>query len=480
MHRLAVRCLDIVLQLSFFRYCADGDQHARARLVELRQAVAELPALPLGDDPFCGDALVAVGGISATSTHAAAFLLARHMWNCAHLTSLEISTVTKTEDQDGNPYDRVTSDVVRRAPTDVEWTPDVWRQICEELSQWPSLEEHGLAAALSLELHWARQRAGTVRAHPSEAISRIVASVAPGLEEQCFAVASAVDSTPTSSHSSGLPPYRDEEQVWFTSLPRVISVREEDLREDERCFPVVLMTAVEVERDAVLRLLKPMKSRRSVVRVYAHQETYFLGRFGAHRVVVTMCAMGATGRGASILATDTAINRWKPQAVIMPGIAFGRDATKQSLADLLIASHVIPYEAQRVDRAVTPRAPHPESGGVLLNRFRNVDWEFRRPDGSLCRRYYGPLLSGEKLVDDDPFKGELFKRHPAAIGGDMEGHGVYAAAARNKIEAIVLKAICDWGDGKKHGKHQPLAAAVSASLAYQVLSDGTSLSELLG
>ena len=127
----------------------------------------------------------------------------------------------------------------------------------------------------------------------------------------------------------------------------------------------------------------------------------------------------------------------------MPGIAFGRDAGKQKIADALIATYVIPYEPQRVGAEVIPRAAQPESGGVLLNRFKNLRWEFRRPDGYVCQRGLGPLLSGDKLVDDPGFKAELFRRHPAAIGGEMEGHGVYAAASRKKVEALVVKSICD-------------------------------------
>ena len=108
----------------------------------------------------------------------------------------------------------------------------------------------------------------------------------------------------------------------------------------------------------------------------------------------------------------------------MPGIAFGADAAKQEIADVLIATHIIPYENQRVGAEIIPRAPHPESGAVLLNRFKNVRWEFRRPNDSLCQRHYGPLLSGEKLVDNLSFKAELLRLFPQAIGGDMEGYGI--------------------------------------------------------
>ena len=73
----------------------------------------------------------------------------------------------------------------------------------------------------------------------------------------------------------------------------------------------------------------------------------------------------------------------------------------------------------------------------------------------------GPILPGEKLVDDAAFKAALLHDHPQAIGGHMEGVGLAAAAVRNGVPWILVKAICDWGDGKKDAKHQPLAAAAA-------------------
>jgi nucleoside phosphorylase len=282
-------------------------------------------------------------------------------------------------------------------------------------------------------------------------------------------------------HRAGdLTPYRPEEQPWFGQLPKERDIAYGALSERERQFPVVLVTAVEVERDAVLRELTPLKARKRILRVHVGQETYFLGRFGVFPVAVTMCAIGSTSRDASILATAAAVDLWGPVGVIMPGIAFGADDQKQRIADVLIATHVIPYENQRVGPRTVHRAAQPQSGAVLLNRFKQVHWEFKRPEGSLSARLYGPLLSGEKLVDDPAFKAELLQAFPQSIGGEMEGYGVEAACARKKIEWIVVKAICDWADGSKKNKHQALAAAAAVSLALKVLSNPNALVGLAG
>jgi nucleoside phosphorylase len=182
--------------------------------------------------------------------------------------------------------------------------------------------------------------------------------------------------------------------------------------------------------------------------------------------------MGSGGERGSTLATPEAIRTWQPKAIIMPGIAFGKDPRKQKMADVLVASQIIPYEKQRVgtDKTIF-RDPIPPSDATLQNRFENaLDWHFKRPDGQPCALRHGQILSGDKLVDDLKFRTFLFDNFPEAIGGEMEGAGLAAAAGRLKVPWILVKAICDWGDGKKHGKHQPLAAAAAVSLVHHVLS----------
>ncbi len=165
-------------------------------------------------------------------------------------------------------------------------------------------------------------------------------------------------------------------------------------------------------------------------------------------------------------------------AVIMVGIAFGRDAKKQGAGDVLVATEIVSYEQQRVGKEVVHRATIPPSDPTLLNRFENaLAWSFRRPDGSECVCRPGPILSGEKLIDDVQFKAALFAAFPQAIGGEMEGAGLCAAAIRG-VPWILVKAVCDWADGNKNKEHQPLAAASAASLVQYVLAKPTVLNGL--
>lgn len=275
-----------------------------------------------------------------------------------------------------------------------------------------------------------------------------------------------------SATHDNLSPYNDGDQPWHVSnFPQLTEIDAARAQALSRQIDVVIMTATDVELEAVISLLQPYPRRKTVLLAYQGPETYYLGKFGAWKTAVTKCRMGAGGAGGSTLATESAIRNWQPRAIIMVGIAFGKDAAKQKIGDVLVASQIIPYEKQRVGVEVIFRDPIPPTNSTLLNRFENpLGWQFSRPDGKSCAIRYGPLLSGEKLVDDAQFKANLFHRFPQAIGGEMEGAGVAAAAGQNSIAWILVKGICDWGDGKKHNNYQPMAAAAATSLVYHVLS----------
>jgi hypothetical protein len=151
LHRLAGRCLNALLSLHHLRLCGDGDRHGHAALIELRDAVAALPPLPLAEDPFCRDEVITVAGVDATSAHAALWALAEQTWQGTFPVSLGPKTATQHAEEAGTPYSRVTQKVVRRAPTEVTWSVDVWRDVCAALEEQPAPEAGWFQAALTLE-----------------------------------------------------------------------------------------------------------------------------------------------------------------------------------------------------------------------------------------------------------------------------------------------------------------------------------------
>lgn len=241
---------------------------------------------------------------------------------------------------------------------------------------------------------------------------------------------------------------------------------------------LLLITATETELRQVLRLLEPFENEERILKVTAKYETYYLGKFGAFAAAVVRSGMGSMGPLGSALTANSAIALWKPDAVIVVGIAFGINKTEHKPADVLIAERLALYENQRIGSEIVPRNSIPSTGLTLLNRFRDaLGWSFKRPDGTKVKMHIGQMLSGNKLIDDPSFKQELIDRFPDSIGGEMEGAGVFDACSRAGVEFIVVKGVSDWADGKKHDGYQEMAAASATSLAHHVLSESDVLDD---
>jgi nucleoside phosphorylase len=202
-----------------------------------------------------------------------------------------------------------------------------------------------------------------------------------------------------------------------------------------RGVDLLVVTVTEVERDAALGRLGPWRGQKALLQGAVGPATYYLGALGPRGVALTMCRMGSVGIGSSHAAVAEACALWAPRAVVMVGIAFGKDPAKQRVGDVLVASQIISYEEQRVGARGESRGPAAEASRTLLDRFHAVvGWGFPRGDGTVCAFKVGAVLSGEKLVDDAAFKAALFAQYPHAIGGEMEGRGFSAAAGEAKVD----------------------------------------------
>ena len=276
------------------------------------------------------------------------------------------------------------------------------------------------------------------------------------------------------------PVYDYTKMEWHSpSFPGVRSLPLEDAH--EKLQPALgIVAATEVEFRQVLRLFIPADGEEVLLRVFDGPSIYYLGIFGAFPAVLTMSAMGAQGPTGSTLTTSAMIQTWDPTAVLLAGVAFGRSRNEHQAGDVLVADRVINYEPQRIgDEKTVNRGQFASGSPALVGRFRNaLDWRFDRPDGTQCRFHIGPVLSGEKLVDNEEFKRTLLDAHPTAIGGEMEGTGLWSAAEAKRAHWILVKGVCDWADGHKHDDLQEMAAASACSLCHHVFSDARALDGL--
>ena len=226
---------------------------------------------------------------------------------------------------------------------------------------------------------------------------------------------------------------------------RVALTMEQEIK-DASPTTILLTVATEVEHTAVLEAAKeadlPQYQRR-----FVGDHTYFaLGILGGCELLLIKCEAGSGGVGGSLATLNDAVRDIKPYSIIMVGIAFGTRPDKQKLREVLVSKQMMAYDLKRVTEdpdgtvTITPRGDRTSASPRLYERF----WAGSR-DWTVSKVHPGLILSGDTLVDSKSFKEQLLEKEPEAIGGEMEGAGLYVAAIKGHIDWIIVKAIVDSG-----------------------------------
>ncbi len=261
------------------------------------------------------------------------------------------------------------------------------------------------------------------------------------------------------STTSGVLPYLDDplpvSANTSSELPIDASIPlQADVQAD-----VLLVTVTEIETAAMLQVFQETNGRGYKRHCIGKKTYYELGTVNDARIFLVQSEMGVSGTGSALLTVHEGIQTVTPSSVIMVGIAFGIDEDKQRIGDILVSQQLRSYKLLRYGTThdgkptIVSRDDRVTASTKLLDRFKSgyVDWPGRR--GRWGKRvYFGTILSGETLVDNVDFRDQLRKLEPEAIGGEMEGVGLYAAAQNAKVDWLLVKAISDWADGNKSGE----------------------------
>jgi nucleoside phosphorylase/tetratricopeptide (TPR) repeat protein len=239
---------------------------------------------------------------------------------------------------------------------------------------------------------------------------------------------------------------------------------------------VLLVTVTDIETESLLETAKILTGRDYKERLGQHKTYFDLGVIGGVSVFAVRSEMGSDTTGGSLLTVKDAIAEVKPSAVIMVGIAFGVNPEKQKIGDILIAKQLQSYDLQRIGTTetgapkITLRGDKPHCSAMLLDRFRAARLRWNK-----VKVRSGLMLSGQSLIDNLDFRDRLLALSEEAIGGEMEGAGLYVACQQSKIDGILVKAICDWADGKKGDdkeQNQKTAAQNAAEFVIETLASG--------
>ena len=228
----------------------------------------------------------------------------------------------------------------------------------------------------------------------------------------------------------------------------------------------LFVTANKHERDAFEKKFIRQKEQ------YILGKTYYLGMFGCYPVAyIHMDEQGVINPAAAPLVSQL-VQKLHSVAVVMVGIAFGADESKQKIGDVLISDKILPYDSQRLleDKTEYKETPK-EVGFQLLNAFRERrEWIYFLPNSEQSIAYIGAMLSGSRLINNYEYRNQLINdfSDQKPIGGEMEAQGIYSMCRVHGVaEWIIVKGICDWGYNKNNpNKYNDQVMAANAAADY--------------
>ncbi len=231
---------------------------------------------------------------------------------------------------------------------------------------------------------------------------------------------------------------------------------------------VVIVTVNEHETRAVHEEFKDATGAEAIPIALDGRTYRNFGTLNGTRVFHALSEMGSSSIGAMQQTVDKAIRALSPGAIVAVGVGFGVNAKKQAIGDILLSKQLRLYDLQRVGSDIVLRDDKPHATARLINHFEGfaqTAWQ-----GAKVRP--GVVLTGNKLIDEIDYRNQLLAFEREAVGGEMEGAGLYVSSHEHKVDWIVIKAICDWADGTKSKNktaRQKKAAKNAAQFVVQAL-----------
>jgi nucleoside phosphorylase len=248
----------------------------------------------------------------------------------------------------------------------------------------------------------------------------------------------------------------------------------------ELAIDFAIITAIKIERLAVL---KCFGIDEDIDRSPKEHRTYWRTRLslkdGKFYEIVVAQSLDTANLQAALLTNDM-LHHWKPNCVLMVGIAAAVER-KQRLGDLIIGKEIYYYEMGKV--IAEGKIPEPKQipvDAMLLDRVHalpNTNFSILadRPDrdANFPNIELGVIASGDKVISDEAERDKIAAANRKIMAIEMEGYGVISAAWQSfeRVRCLVIRALCDYADDKKNDQWHEYAAAVAAGYTKHLLLD---------
>ncbi|MGW4111284.1 5'-methylthioadenosine/S-adenosylhomocysteine nucleosidase family protein [Actinosynnema sp. NPDC004786] len=237
---------------------------------------------------------------------------------------------------------------------------------------------------------------------------------------------------------------------------------------------IVILTALEVERSAVVALLTGVRTRRVPT-----GEVFDVGSLHGREVAV---GLTGAGTGAAAIITERAIGAFRPTAVLFVGVAGGLREWL-AIGDVVVATRVYAYHGVRSDRDGDHARPRAYESSYALTTAARVlartpAWRAALPPGEEPTVHFEPIASGEVVLNNrESYTARHLDHHyndAAAI--ETESAGVAQSGHMHEsLPTITVRAISDFADGGKdaadRGGSQRRAARNAALFAAALVAE---------
>ena len=249
---------------------------------------------------------------------------------------------------------------------------------------------------------------------------------------------------------------------------------------------VLLVTVHRNEISIIRKYLQPLDGHEDVYRYKQgrHQTefvTYYIGKYGACSAAIRYAQPGIAMHHTTSTVPTMAYQCFPYLcAIVSIGIACGIKK-KVQMCDVLVSSQVLKYDkAIDIHQEYLPKGKAITVSSQLLKLFTQcVQW----PDYAM-KKYLkdhrqrnpkvklGVILSGPYPVDDPALTKTLVKQFAdEGIGIEMDGAFLYPENQQTTVNNIIVKAVCDFGDGNNITEYHHTAALLAADLVHKCLSD---------
>jgi nucleoside phosphorylase len=256
-------------------------------------------------------------------------------------------------------------------------------------------------------------------------------------------------------------------------------------------FDIVIVTALfDTEFEALKKIPVEWKQYFSI----GDNTHYLEGKIGTKNVLLAtddkMGIAAATGLSTKVIA------KFKPQYLIMAGIAAGVKDNEKDYGDIMVARFTWNYESGKHKYDMKSKKsvfePSPEqiemhdslvhiindakSDDQMLNwiyeSFDTTDRTNSKPTRT-PKIFMGPMATGSAVLADKGKIDSIRKNNRKLIGIDMETFGVFYSVKTfsnlNETKAISIKSISDFADYRKNDRYRNYAAHTSARFIYSLI-----------